>query len=290
MESTNALEVHNLSSTFKGQRVLYSFSFKFRKGEVYGIVGPSGSGKSVFCEHLNGLHRSETANIYYASGEKILFFNSKLKNYKAIRREVGIVFQLPEYQLFKETVLQDIIFGPKILFNLQKYELPRWEEKAKAILSELSFPLELVNSSPFKLSGGQKRKVTLAGILILEPKVIVFDEPTLGLDPQSTEQVLELVKELKKKKVTIILVSSNMDFIFESTDTTLFLNEGRLQKTQPTYSFFRNCPKELIKPKVISFIEKLSAFNAYFERLWEYQPRNILELAESIDNLVKNFS
>nr|WP_238530715.1 ATP-binding cassette domain-containing protein [Mycoplasma wenyonii] len=255
------------------------------------MVGPSGSGKSVFCEHLNGLHRSETANLYYASGEKILFFKSKLKNYKTIRREVGIVFQQPEYQLFKETVLQDIIFGPKILFNLQKEELPKWEEKAKEILSELSFPLELVSSSPFKLSGGQKRKVTLAGILILEPKVIVFDEPTLGLDPQSTEQVLELVKELQGKgEVTIILVSSSMDFIFEITDVTLFLNAGRLQRAQPTYSFFRDCPKELIKPKVISFIENLVSCNSYFEKLWEYEPRNITQLAESISNVVGNFS
>ncbi|AHC39895.1 cobalt ABC transporter ATP-binding protein [Mycoplasma ovis str. Michigan] len=173
---------------------------------------------------------------------------------------------------------------------MPKDELPEWEEKAKEILSELSFPLELVNSSPFKLSGGQKRKVTLAGILILEPKVIVFDEPTLGLDPQSTEQVIELVRELNNKGVTIILVSSNMDFIFESTDQILFLNSGRLQASKPTYLFFRECPKELIKPKVVSFIEKLSSFNSCFEKLWEYQPKNISQLAESINNVVRNFS
>ncbi|AGX89108.1 energy-coupling factor ABC transporter ATP-binding protein [Mycoplasma parvum] len=261
-------------------------SCQIRKGEVYGVVGPSGAGKSVFCEHLNCLQKSDTANIYYACDERVLFFQNKLKNYKAIRREVGMVFQLPDYQLFRETVLQDIIFGPKILFNLPISEMPKWEEKAKKILNELSFPLELIHSSPFKLSGGQKRKVTLAGILILEPKVIVFDEPILGLDPQSVNQVIDVVKQLNKKGVTIVIASNNMDFILETTDKILFLEDGKLKQNDYTFSFFRNCPSSLIKPKVIQFIENLIRENKVFEELWDYRPKNISELSHSIANVI----
>ncbi|WP_081475785.1 energy-coupling factor ABC transporter ATP-binding protein [Mycoplasma suis] len=265
-------------------------SCQLKKGKVYGVVGPSGAGKSVFCEHLNGLQRSETANIYYSCGEKILFFQNKLKNYKKIRREVGMVFQLPDYQLFKETVLQDITFGPKILFNIPPSEMPEWERKAREILEELSFPLELINSSPFKLSGGQKRKVTLAGILILEPKVIVFDEPILGLDPQSVNQVIELVNQLNKKGVTIVISSNNMDFILETTDNILFLEDEKLKRNEPTFNFFKDCPDSLIKPKVIQFIENLVRENKKFEGLWSYKPRNIPELALSISNVVQRSS
>ncbi|AFO51774.1 cobalt transporter ATP-binding subunit [Candidatus Mycoplasma haematolamae str. Purdue] len=282
-----ALEVCHLNCVFKDKRVLSSLSCSFKKGVVYGIVGPSGSGKSTFCEHLNGLQRSETANIYYSSGEKILFFQSKLKNYKSIRKEVGMVFQFPEYQLFKETVLQDIVVGPKILFNISQSKIGPWEEKAKRILSELSFPLELIDSSPFKLSGGQKRKVTLAGILILEPKVIVFDEPTLGLDPQSVAQVVEVVKQLNEKGITIIIASSSMDFILECSQQILYLESGHLKRCEEAYSFFRGCPDTLVKPKVISFVEKLVEENPSFDCLWQLQPRNVNQLAESIVNAVK---
>ncbi|CCE66692.1 ATP-binding cassette domain-containing protein [Candidatus Mycoplasma haematominutum] len=286
----NAVEVFDLNCSFKEKRVLHSLSCKFKKGKVYGIVGPPGSGKSVFCEHLNGLLRSETANIYFASGQRILFFKSKLKNYKAIRREVGMVFQFPEYQLFKETVLQDITFGPKILSNLHHSQMYEWEEKAKKILSELSFPIELIHSSPFKLSGGQKRKVTLAGILILDPAVIVFDEPTLGLDPQSILQVIDFVKQLHSKGTTIILASSNMDFILEVADRVLFFENGRLRTDSDVYSFFRTCPPSLIKPKVVQFIEKLVQKNNRFIGVWNHKPRNVTQLAKAIVNVTQCFS
>ena len=198
---------------------LKNITFNVEEGETLGIIGQTGSGKSTLIQHLNGLIRMK-------NGEgTILGRDIKDKKIlKDLRFDVGMVFQYPEYQLFADTVALDVAFGPKNM-KLEKDEIDR---RVRRALDLVGLPYDkFANRSPFELSGGEKRRAAIAGVIAMEPKILILDEPTAGLDPQGREDILELIKQLKKEvSPTIIIVSHNMDEIAKMADHIIVMSEG----------------------------------------------------------------
>ncbi len=201
---------------------LKDVSFDVDDGQFVGIIGHTGSGKSTLLQHLNGLLKPKTGTIV-VSGTDITADNAVLRD---IRRKVGLVFQYPEYQLFEETVLKDVSFGPKNL-GLEEDEI---EERAVEAIRLVGLdPDEFGERSPFELSGGQKRRVAIAGVLAMKPEVLILDEPTAGLDPKAHRDILEMIKDVHQKEKNItILVSHNMNDIAALSDKILVMENGGL--------------------------------------------------------------
>ena len=190
-------------------------------GQFLGIIGHTGSGKSTLMQHLNGLLKANSGTIYF-DGQDIYDKDFSLKE---LRSKVGLVFQYPEHQLFEIDVFSDVCFGPKNL-GLTREEV---EDRAYDALRSVGLPEELYDQSPFELSGGQKRRVAIAGVLAMKPKVLILDEPTAGLDPRGREEILNLIKRLQKKSgMTILLVSHSMEDVAEYVDRILVMNHGRV--------------------------------------------------------------
>ncbi len=190
-------------------------------GQFIGIIGHTGSGKSTLVQHLNGLVTATEGHIYY-DGEDIY---DKDFDKKKLRSHVGLVFQYPEHQLFEIDVFTDVCFGPKNL-GLDKKEV---ELRAYEALRQVGFPDEYFYQSPFDLSGGQKRRVAIAGVLAMKPKVLILDEPTAGLDPQGREEILEQIKKLQRETgITVILVSHSMEDVAEYVDRIIVMNKGKV--------------------------------------------------------------
>lgn len=202
-------------------------SFDIEKGDFIALVGKSGSGKSTLISHLNGLYKAKTGDIYFE--DKNIY--DKDYDIQKLRFNVGLVFQYPEYQLFSETVLEDVMFGAI------KKGLTKDKAREKAIELLRSFNIEdLKDESPFTLSGGEKRKVALAGILAMEPKVLILDEPDAGLDSISKRKLFTYLKKLNKEKdVTIMFITHNLDDAIEYADKTMVLKEGKLLSYDDTF-------------------------------------------------------
>ena len=219
-----AIEIKDLTYTYSKKTpfekmALKNITFSVEEGETLGIIGQTGSGKSTLIQHLNGLIRMK-------NGEGNVFDKNikDKKILKELRFDVGMVFQYPEYQLFADTVALDVAFGPKNM-KLDKDEIDRRVKKAMDLVG---LPYEkFAERSPFELSGGEKRRAAIAGVIAMEPKILVLDEPTAGLDPQGREDILELINKLKKEvSPTIIIVSHNMDEIAKMADHIIVLSEG----------------------------------------------------------------
>ena len=190
-------------------------------GQFVGIIGHTGSGKSTLMQHLNGLIRATSGHIYF-NGEDIY---DKEYNMKQLRSRVGLVFQYPEHQLFETDVFKDVCFGPKNL-GLEKKEV---ELRAYAALRQVGLEEEFFYQSPFELSGGQKRRVAIAGVLAMKPEVLILDEPTAGLDPKGREDILHQIKKLQQETgMTILLVSHSMEDVAEYVDRILVMNRGKV--------------------------------------------------------------
>ena len=223
---TPMLEVRNLSHTYSigtpfEHKALDNVSFAVERGEFVGIIGHTGSGKSTLMQHLNGLLKPE-------SGE-ILLDGVDIWSHKKITREsrfrVGLVFQYPEYQLFEETVYKDIAFGPKNM-GLKASEIDRRVREAAKLVGLTDEQLEV---SPFDLSGGQKQRVAIAGVIAMEPEVLVLDEPTAGLDPEGREEVLSNIEAYRRSKnATIMMVSHSMNDVARLADRLLVMNDAAL--------------------------------------------------------------
>ena len=201
------------------KHALKDVSFEIPQGQFVGIIGHTGSGKSTLIQHLNGLVK--------ATSGKILFDEQNIYDegydMKKLRAQVGLVFQYPEYQLFEVDVLSDVCFGPKNQ-GLSKEEC---EKQAKEALELVGFPEKYYRQSPFELSGGQKRRVAIAGILAMHPKVLVLDEPTAGLDPKGRDEILDQVQELHRKTgMTVVLVSHSMEDVAKYVDRLIVMNHG----------------------------------------------------------------
>lgn len=201
---------------------LEDVSFTLQPGSFAGLIGHTGSGKSTLIQHLNGLLRPVEGAVI-ADGVDIA---EKSDAARALRRRIGLVFQYPEYQLFEETVLRDVCFGPKNLGFSQE----ECETRALHALSLVGLDGEAFRDrSPFGLSGGEKRRVAIAGVLAMEPDVLILDEPTAGLDPAGHRAVLDMVQEIKRERdLTILLVTHNMDDVARFADRVLVMEKGRL--------------------------------------------------------------
>lgn len=220
------LRIEHLNYTYNPQtayekQALKDIDFEIGEREFIGIIGHTGSGKSTLIQHLNGLLKASSGSIFF-HGTNIYANDFDLRT---LRQKVGLVFQYPEYQLFESDVLSDVCFGPK------NKGLSKEESANKAIwaLRAVGMDEKYDNASPFELSGGQKRRVAIAGILAMEPDVLILDEPTAGLDPKGRDDILSLIDRLHKEKgITVILVSHSMEEIAKYVDRIIVLNEGEI--------------------------------------------------------------
>ncbi len=235
------LEVKSLTHTYGGNTpfindAVSDVSFTVEKGEIIGIIGHTGSGKSTLVQHLNGLLKPTDGEILIED-ENIW---DKPKEIRKIRSKVGLVFQYPEYQLFEETVYEDIAFGPK---NMGL----KGEELKKRVLDTckiIGVKDEYLQKSPFDLSGGEKRRVAIAGVMAMNPQIIVFDEPTAGLDPKGRQGVIDIIHGYRKATgATVIIISHSMEDMAQITDKLLVMNKGQLVMFDKTEKVFENGDK-----------------------------------------------
>lgn len=214
------------------QHALFDVNLEIEDGEFVGLIGHTGSGKSTLIQHLNGLIRASAGELYY-NGENIY---SQGYDMKQLRSKVGLVFQYPEHQLFEVDVLTDVCFGPKNQ-GLSREEA---EAKAEKALEQVGLDPSYYKQSPFELSGGQKRRVAIAGVLAMEPEVLILDEPTAGLDPRGRDEILDQIDRLHRERhMTIILVSHSMEDVARYADRLIVMNHGQ--------KVFDGAPKEVFR-------------------------------------------
>ena len=235
------LEVQNLTHTYGGNTpfindAVSNVSFTVEQGEIIGIIGHTGSGKSTLVQHLNGLLKPTNGKIFIE--QKNIWDNPK--EIRLVRSAVGLVFQYPEYQLFEETVYDDIAFGPKNM-GLEGEEL---DTRVREICKIIGVRDEYLTKSPFDLSGGEKRRVAIAGVMAMNPKIIVFDEPTAGLDPRGREDIIGIIEQYRKATgATVIIISHSMEDMAQITDKLLVLSRGELVMFDKTENVFKNGEK-----------------------------------------------
>ncbi len=213
-------------------KALQDINLEIKDGEFIGIIGHTGSGKSTLIQHLNGLIKATSGAIYF-HGQDIYDKDFDLRE---LRNRVGLVFQYPEHQLFETTIFDDVCFGP-MNQGLTKEEAGL---RAFEALRSVGIPEELFYQSPFDLSGGQKRRVAIAGVLAMKPEVLILDEPTAGLDPGGRDEILDLITRMHRERgMTVILVSHSMEDVAKYVDRIIVMNQGRVM--------FDDVPKEVFK-------------------------------------------
>lgn len=213
-------------------QALKDINLKIEDGQFIGIIGHTGSGKSTLVQHLNGLLKATSGSIYM-DGQDIYDSDYDLRKH---RQRVGMVFQYPEHQLFESTIFDDVCFGPKNL-GLDKKTV---ELRAFEALRSVQFPEELFYQPPFDLSGGQKRRVAIAGVLAMKPDVLILDEPTAGLDPAGRDEILDMISNMKKELgITVILVSHSMEDVAKYVDRIIVMNSGEVM--------FDGIPKDVFR-------------------------------------------
>ena len=234
----SVLEVKNLTYCYGGNTLFINdavsdVSFTVESGEIIGIIGHTGSGKSTLVSHLNGLLKPTDGTVLIE--EKDIWENPK--EIRKIRSKVGLVFQYPEYQLFEETVFDDIAFGPKNM-GLSGDEL---KKRVTEICQIIGIKPEYMEKSPFDLSGGEKRRVAIAGVMAMRPQIIVFDEPIAGLDPKGRQEVMKIISEYRKATgATVIIISHSMEDMAMFTDKLLVMSRGKLVMFDKTENVFKN--------------------------------------------------
>ena len=236
---------------------LHDIDLDIKEGKITAIIGKTGSGKSTLIQHLNALLLPSSGELEIE--DYVIKAGEKTKGLKMLRKKVGLVFQFSEYQLFEETILKDVAFGPKN-FGISESEAVI---KAKEALKLVGIDESYYERSPLDLSGGQKRRVAIAGILAMEPSVIVLDEPTAGLDPKGAKEMIELFYDLNKKlHKTIILVSHDNEVVYSFADEVVLLEEGRVKIHLEAKEFFDDAEllKEhhILKPQIVDLRERLN--------------------------------
>ncbi|UOY91508.1 energy-coupling factor ABC transporter ATP-binding protein [Ectobacillus sp. JY-23] len=262
---------------------IYDIDLSFLEGGYYAIIGHTGSGKSTVIQHLNALLKPTAGAVEL--GDTVVAADKKQKKLKGIRKKVGIVFQYPEHQLFEETVEKDICFGP-LNFGVSNEEA---KQKASVALEMVGLPREFLQKSPFELSGGQMRRVAIAGVLAMEPEVLVLDEPTAGLDPRGQEELMGMFYKLHKQRgMTVILVTHNMEDAAQYAQEVVVMHKGTV--------FLHGKPEEVFSNA--SLLEEIGLsvpLSVQYKQLFEQRMNitldtnalTIEDLAEEITSLFK---
>ncbi|MGN0586555.1 MAG: energy-coupling factor transporter ATPase [Oscillospiraceae bacterium] len=220
IKTENLTYTYSIGTPFE-KTAVDNINIDIEEGELVGIIGHTGSGKSTFIQHLNGLVKPTSGKVYI-DGQDIW---SKDVNIRDIRFKVGLVFQYPEYQIFEETVYKDIAFGPKNM-GLDEQEIDR---RVNEISELIGISKSSLQKSPFELSGGQKRRVAIAGVMAMQPKVLILDEPTAGLDPKGRDVILNQIKEYHRQtKSTVLLVSHSMEDVARFASKILVMNKAQI--------------------------------------------------------------
>lgn len=260
IRTENLTYVYGENTPFR-KVALDNVNLEIEEGEIVGVIGHTGSGKSTLIQHFNGLIKPTSGRVL-VDGEDFSGDKAKLR---AVRFKVGLVFQYPEYQLFEETVYKDIAYGPKNM-GLDDMEIDRRVRETAELVGLTS---EQLDKSPFELSGGQKRRAAIAGVMAMEPKVLILDEPASGLDPKGRERILELIERYHdEKKNTVLIVSHSMEDIARFADRILVMNEGRVHFFDtPPNVFSKSAELEKIGlsvPQVTRIFGRLNEMGAGF--------------------------
>ncbi len=276
------LKVENLSyiygpGTPHEKHAIKDISFSVESGEFIGLIGHSGSGKSTLVQQLNGLEKPTSGTI--TVGDRVI--TGKNADTKGLCFEVGLVFQYPEQQLFAETIYQDIAFGPSNM-GLSQKEI---DLRVRTAMELVGLPLSMAEKSPFAVSGGQKRRVAIAGVLAMEPGILILDEPTAGLDPKGRDEILDSIRKIHKHMgMTVILVSHSMEDVAKYCDRLLVLNEGELMLSGTLAEVFSHA-NELKKvglsvPQVTQMAQKLREQGINL-------PENIFTVQDALQEILK---
>ena len=277
-----AIIIHELEHRYEdgsaGEKVaLHDVNIKIEQGEMIGLIGHTGSGKSTLIQHLNGLLKPTSGAVFY-DGKDI---NDSDFSKKKLRSKVGLVFQYPEYQLFESTVIDDVKFGPKnIGMDSLKIDMNSFQA-----LKQVGIGEDLLDVSPLELSGGQKRRVAIAGVLAMEPEVLILDEPTAGLDPSGRDEILDLVAKLhKERKLTVILVSHSMEDVARYVERLIVMNHGTVAfdaTPGEVFSHYKELEKiGLMAPQVTYVMEGLA-------RRGVTLPHNAIPVQEAVDSILQ---
>lgn len=277
-----AIIIHELEHRYEdgsaGEKVaLHDVNIKIEQGEMIGLIGHTGSGKSTLIQHLNGLLKPSSGAVFF-DGKDI---NDSDFSKKKLRSKVGLVFQYPEYQLFESTVIDDVKFGPKnIGMDSLKIDMNSFEA-----LKQVGIGEDLLDVSPLELSGGQKRRVAIAGVLAMEPEVLILDEPTAGLDPSGRDEILDLVAKLhKERKLTVILVSHSMEDVARYVERLIVMNHGTVAfdaTPGEVFSHYKELEKiGLMAPQVTYVMEGLA-------RRGVTLPHNAITVQEAVDSILQ---
>ena len=260
----NVSYIYQAGTPFEG-RALFDMTTTIKDGSYSAFIGHTGSGKSTIMQLLNGLYLPTSGQVHV--DDTIITSQSKNKDIKPIRKKVGLVFQFPESQLFAETVLEDVAFGPQN-FGVSKEEA---EQRALESLRLVGLSDELRDQNPFDLSGGQMRRVAIAGILAMQPDILVLDEPTAGLDPQGRKELMSLFKQLHLSGITIVLVTHLMDDVADYATAVNVMEKGRLVLSGTPKDVFQKVAflkeKQLGVPKITEFALQLQEKGYSFESL-----------------------
>jgi energy-coupling factor transport system ATP-binding protein len=266
--SVPVIEIKDLTFSYNSigtnHAAIEKVNLKIEKGELVGIIGHTGSGKSTLIQHLNGLLKPDSGTVLI-DGEDIF---EKGHDLRKTRFKVGLVFQYPEYQLFEETVYEDIAFGPKNM-GLSKEEIDRRVREAAAFTGVENY----LDKSPFDLSGGQKRRVAIAGVIAMDPEILILDEPAAGLDPKGREKILGQIKKYQREKGnTVLLVSHSMEDIAKLATKVLVMSEGRVLAYDSPEKIFADTEK----------IEKIGLAVPQITEVFEILKKNGVDFKESV--------
>ncbi len=262
---------------------LKDLSFHITSGTFVAIVGHTGSGKSTLIQHLNGLLRPTKGEV--SIGDYTLSPKNKPKGIKTLRRQVGVVFQYPEHQLFEESIKKDISFGPRN-FGVTAQEI---EKRVPEVMEAVQLPIDMLERSPFDLSGGQMRRVAIAGVLAMDPSVLVLDEPTAGLDPKGQKQMMDMFYQLHKEKdLTTILVTHSMEDALKYADHVIIMDHGtKYMEGLPSEVFTYKEKLQAVQldlPEIIHFLQQIEE---RFGVSIPYRGQTIPELADELTVLLK---
>ncbi len=270
--------IYNGGTAFS-RHALKDISFTINQGEFIGLIGHTGSGKSTLIQHMNGLVKATGGQIYY-NGQDIYDPAYKLRE---LRSKVGLVFQYPEHQLFETTVFKDVMFGPTNL-GLDKLEC---ELRTYEALKMVGIGDNLLDASPFELSGGQKRRVAIAGVLAMKPEVLILDEPTAGLDPKGRDDILEQIEKLHQESgITIILVTHSMEDVANYADRLFVMNKGQLvlqQSTKEVFAHYKELEQMHLAAPQVTYV-----MNALKEKGYPVKT-DVTTVAEAKDEILRLF-